>query len=688
MISLLRAHPSVRLLTAVALCLPGVSVFAQTPAPAEPNASADRASGYYNFSMGHLYAELAQAYNRQDYIAKAIEFYRLALKQDPKASFITEELTELYIQSGQLNRAVTEAEDLLKQDPTNLGARRILGRVYTRLIGDPQQGKLDEKMLKLSIEQYSKIAEQDPEDTESQLLLARLYRLAKDQASAEKVYTAILTKNPDNDEATAGLAGILTERGDTKNAIEMLKKSIDRNASARTLVMLASLYEQANDFSSAADVWQRALAAAPDNDRWKRALAQDLLFSDRVEDARKLYEEIAADNPQDAQIQLRLSEIYRQQRDFAKARKSLEAAKQEDANNLDVRYAEVNLLDAEGKQDEAIKTLKAILDETAKKEYTSQERSQRNRLLERLGMLYRGSGKYQQAVATFREIGADESSDVAPRAAVQIIETWRQAKDMPAARRESEAAVKKFPKERIVILEQATLLTESGKVEDGVKEVLALRDGKNDRELLLAAAQLYERAKRYGEEQKLLDEAQKLSANKADVVAIRFMRGAMFEKMKDFERAEAEFRVILKDDPQNAGALNYLGYMLADRNLRLDEAQQLISKALDLDPQNGAYLDSLGWVYYRQNRLEKAEDNLRRALDKIGNDPTVHDHLGDVLLKMGKVKEAIAQWQASLKNWDAASNADTDPAEVAKVQHKLEEARVRIAQKSGGKDTR
>ena len=682
--SLLRNRLPVFLVTGVALCVPGVSVFAQTGTPVEANASAERASAYYNFSMGHLYAELAQAYNRQEYVTKAIEFYRLALKQEPTATFITEELTDLYIQSGQLNRAVTEAEELLRQHPENLGARRILGRVYTRLIGDPEQGKVDEKMLKLSIEQYSKIAEKDPDDLESQLLLGRLYRLSRDTDSAEKVYKAVLTKDADNDDAVAGLAAIYTDRGDPKGAIEMLKKANDKSPSPRMMVMLAALYEQMNDYESAAASWKSALESAPDNDRWKRALAQDLLFSDQIEDARKLYEEIAAENPHDSQIQLRLSEIYRQQRDFTKARTALEAAKAEDAKNLEVRWAEVNLLSAEGKQDDAIKQLKAILDEGVKAEYTPQEKAQRNRFFERLGMLYRATGKYQQAVAAFREIGPDDP-ELTARAAVQVIETWRQAKDLKAASTEAEAALKKYPKERIVVLEHSTLLTEAGKVDEGVKQLLALRDGKNDRELLLASAQLYERAKRFTDERKVLDEAEKMSTNRAEVQAVRFMRGAMLEKIKEFDAAEAEFRLVLKEDPNNAGAMNYLGYMLADRNLRLEEAHQLVSKAVELDPQNGAYLDSLGWVFFRQNRLDQAESQLRRALDKIGNDPTVHDHLGDVLLKMGKVKEAIAQWQTSLQTWDTASAQDTDPADVAKVQKKLEDARVRIAQQSKGK---
>ena len=653
----------------------------------EHSAPTDRSSAYYNFSMGHMYADMAQAYNRADYVNKAIDYYKQALKLDPSVSFINEELTDLYIQSGQLNKAVTEAEDLLKQNPNDIGARRILGRVYTRMIGDPQQGKIDEKMLRLSIEQYSKIVQQDPADTESQLLLARLYRVAKDPASEEKTYQAILAQDADNDAALAGLAEIYSERGDTKNAIDMLKRAATQNSSPRTLVMLATLYEQNKDYGAAADAWEQAMQLAPDNDQWNRALAQDLLFSDRVEEARKLYESLAVANPHDVQLQLRLSDIYLQKHDFLKAQSAINLAKQDDPDNIEVRYNEVMLLDAEGKTDDAIKSMKSIVDSTAKPEYTTQERSQRNRLDERLGMLYRSAGKYQLAVSTFRDISGDDD-EMAPRAAVQVVETYRQAKDLSAARKEADAALKKFPKDQLVQREHASVLADSGKVDEAVSELAAQKDGKNDREVLIVTAQLYERAKRYTDEQKTLDEAEKLSTTKAEIVDVRFMRGALLEKMKNYEGAEGEFRKILKDDPSNAGALNYLGYMLADRNQQLDEAQQLITKALEIDPQNYAYMDSLGWVYYHQNHLDEAADQLRRALNKVNSDPTVHDHLGDVLLKQGKVKEAVAQWQASLKSWNSnPATGDVDPAEMAKVQRKLDDARVRIAQETHGQET-
>jgi len=178
---------------------------------------------------------------------------------------------------------------------------------------------------------------------------------------------------------------------------------------------------------------------------------------------------------------------------------------------------------------------------------------------------------------------------------------------------------------------------------------------------------------------KALDAAEKLSDTNEDKEGVWFMRGAMFERMKKLDLAEAEFRKVLKVDPESAGAMNYIGYMLADANMRLDEALSLITKALDIEPGNGAYLDSLGWVQYRLGRLPDAEKNLQKALEKTPRDPTVHDHMADVLMKESKVKEAVAQWEASLKEWETSSPADMQPDEIAQVKRKLEAAKVRLA---------
>jgi tetratricopeptide (TPR) repeat protein len=132
-------------------------------------------------------------------------------------------------------------------------------------------------------------------------------------------------------------------------------------------------------------------------------------------------------------------------------------------------------------------------------------------------------------------------------------------------------------------------------------------------------------------------------------------------------------------DPTNAEALNYLGYMFADQGVRLDEAQNLIKRAVDIQPNNGAFLDSLGWVYYRLNRLDEAARQESRSVQLIPTDPTIHDHMGDIYFKLGKIKEAIDQWQLSMKEFNTSAPGDLEPDEIAKVQKKLDGARVRLA---------
>ncbi|MEN6605786.1 MAG: tetratricopeptide repeat protein, partial [Bryobacteraceae bacterium] len=190
------------------------------------------------------------------------------------------------------------------------------------------------------------------------------------------------------------------------------------------------------------------------------------------------------------------------------------------------------------------------------------------------------------------------------------------------------------------------------------------------------------KAKNYTEMSNALDAAEKASVSNDEKESVYFMRGAMYERMKNFDAAEAEFRKVLDVDPENASALNYLGYMLADRNVRLEEALRFISKAVELEPSNGAFLDSLGWVYYRLNRLDEAENYLRMAIDKASHDPTVRDHLGDVLAQKGQLKEAIQQWEVSVREWEASAPTEKDPVEIAKITKKLEGARIRLAKET------
>src|SRR5205085_2822975 len=233
-----------------------------------------------------------------------------------------------------------------------------------------------------------------------------------------------------------------------------------------------------------------------------------------------------------------------------------------------------------------------------------------------------------------------------------------------------------------VKLIHAYLAADMGKVDQAAAEIKAMLKGEKDREVYRQLADVYEKGKRFAEMDNALGEAEKLSKTKQEKESVYFKRGSMFERQKKYSQAEAEFRKVLEINPKSSSALNYLGYMLADRGERLEEARDMIRKALEIEPDNGAYLDCLGWVNYRLNNLDEAEQNLRRSIEVINGDPTVYDHLGDVYLKQGKVKEAIAQWQLSLKEWEKSTQSEMDSSEVAKVTKKLESARVRQARES------
>ena len=652
------------------------------PAQAKTEKKADKAASYYYFSLGHLYADLAGQYNnRGDYLNKAIENFRAAMKADPNATFLADELSDLYIQSGRLREAVTDAENTLKENPGDVASRRILGRMYARMIGDPNQNRIREDMVKKAIEQYQKIAEAEPQDVDTLLMLGRLQKVAQNSVEAEKSYKKALELEPNNEDALTGLAVVYSDLGDNKAAADMLRKVSEKSPNARNLFQLANAYEQMREYMLAAQALRKALELNPPNaGDFKRALAQDLLLADSLDDALKTYQELVGEEPNDVLSWLRISQIHRQRRAFDKAREASTKAKAIDAANMEVRYNDVSLFEAEGRTDEAIKLLKEMVESTTRKSYNPAEKAQRVTLLERLGVLYRSHERTQEAVDTFRQIG-ELDPDLANRASAQVIETLRQGREYAKAEKEAEAAAVKFPNDRMVQLTRASVLADSGKTTEAIAVAKKLLNGKDDRETYITLAQLYEKGKKYDEMGKALDEADKLADSKEDKTNTAFMRGAMYEKQKKFDLAEAEFRKVLVSDPDNTSALNYLGYMLVDRNVRVQEAYEMIKKAVDKEPSNGAYLDSLGWAYFRLNKLEDAENYLKQALEQTKRDPAVHDHLAEVYAKQGNLKEAIKHWEIAIKEWDNGAPADLDQAEYGKVKNKLEKARVRISAK-------
>jgi tetratricopeptide (TPR) repeat protein len=179
-----------------------------------------------------------------------------------------------------------------------------------------------------------------------------------------------------------------------------------------------------------------------------------------------------------------------------------------------------------------------------------------------------------------------------------------------------------------------------------------------------ALATVFSDAKRFDEAARVLAEAE---AKFTDDPDLPFQRGAVFEQQRKYADAEAAFRVALARDPLHAPTLNYFGYMLVERGQRLEEAIQMIERALVADPHNGSYLDSLGWALFRKGDAARAVTHLAEAALQMPANSIVQDHHGDVLLALGDRPGAVAAWKKALAG-------DREQIDVAGVQKKIDDA--------------
>ena len=682
--------------TAVLLPFLAVCSFSQAPAPgaktdakpaetkpASSQHKADRAAAYYHYMMAHMYEEQVAVYGRSDLASKAIEEYRAAIDADPSSEYLTSGLAELYARTGRIRDAVLEAQDILKRDPNNLEAHRLLGRIYLRSLGDIQSGNGSQNVLKLAIEQYEQIVKVDPDSVDDHLLLGRLYRLNNELQKAEGEFKTAVKLDPDSEEAVTTLAYLYNEEGDTSRAAQVLSSIPDAARSAKLYSALGYTYEQKKQYKDAITAYRHAVDLDHDNLDAIRGLAENLMNDGQSDAALEQYKVIADANPEDAQTYLHIAEIYRKTGKFDLALENLNKAGSMLEDSVEVPYEISSIYQVQGRYDEAIQVLKDLLKKTEKPagtNYTQSEANNRAVFLERLGTIYRDNNNNQAAIDTFRQMIAVGGDDNAERGYQQIIDTYREAKQWQQATDAAKEAAQKLPNDRDLQMVYASQLADMGQQEVALKQVRAMLKGTpDDRQVYITLAQMYSRLRRWPESDEALDKAAALSTKPEDKEYVDFLRASGDERQKKYDQAEELFRKILTSNPQNAVTLNYLGYMLADRGVKLEEALAFIKKAIDLDPANGAYLDSLGWAYFKLGKFDMAEDNLIKAAQHIGTDPTVQDHLGDLYQKTGRLKLAAAHWERALNEWNRTVSAEVDPADVAKVQKKLESAKVKLA---------
>jgi tetratricopeptide (TPR) repeat protein len=677
---------SLRLTSIAALLLAAPALLAAPPKPAAAPAQTepDRSSAYYHYGLAHFYEEMAVNAGRQDYATQAVEEYKLALDADPDSRLLQDGLADLYFKIGRIKEAISTAQDCVKKDPNDIDAHTLLGKIYLRSLGD-MQGAQSADMLQLAIGEYETLARLQPNDMETTLLLGQLYALNHQSAKAEAEFKAAQKIDANSEEVVLNMARLYGEEGDSQRAIDTLSAVPVEDRTARIEFALGASYDQLKKPKEAAEAYRRSLDIEPDNPDAEHALASALLTDDQLDEALKIYNELVAADPTDAQAEVRISEIQRRQGHYDEALATLEKAKSQvqDPNELsELNLNEALTYDALGKYDQAAQLLTGLLDASSHPDgkYSEQEKQNRAIFLNRLGNIYREQNKTAEAVAAYKQmvdLGGDDYEVEGYQGEVDAYRDAHQWKDASAA---AEEASKALPKNHTIQLMYAGQLADMGQVDEGLALAKAQLTGTpDDRDVETDLAQMYIRLKRFSEASAQMDKADATATKPEEKLYGFFLRGEFYERQKMYDQAEVNFRKALAIDPQNAAVLNYLGYMLADQGQKLPEALKMISKAVDLEPQNGAYLDSLGWVYFKTGQYTQAEDNLRKANERINTDPTVHDHLGEVYEKTGNLKMAVAQWERSMTEYAHSLRADADPDDVQKVQRKLENARVKLA---------
>jgi tetratricopeptide (TPR) repeat protein len=588
---------------------------------------------------------------------------------------------------GHEHDAEVTAKQLLKTSPDDIDAHKLLGRIYLRRLGEGQNAATPSSnsanVLNQAIAEYEKIVALQPRSVEDRMVLGQLYTVKHDAKKAEEQFQTAQAIEPESEEVVLNLARLYAESGDVTHAAKVIQDVPETDRTPKMEFALGAAYDQLKQSKEAIAAYQRAADMDPGDAQTLDALAQALLADNQLDEALKQFKLLSEADPENVDAVVHIGEIQRRQEKYDDALVTIRKARKMDATSLEAGYNEGLLLDVLGRYDEAAQTYEKMLELPstfhANGAYTPEEKSKRGFFLERLAQIYAEQNKVDQAIATYQKL-VDLGGDSTISGYEGQVEVYGEARMFDRAVEVSRKAVEADPKNPDLKLILAGALIEQGKTDEGVAMAKGLLDSTDkDRPVWLKLAQFYTQLHRWKEADEALAKADALTTKKTDRPYLLFLKGALAERQKHYEPAEQFFRQALDLDPSNTMTLNYLGYMLADRGIRLPEALKLIRKAVEQDPMNGAYLDSLGWVYFKMGEFELAEENLRQAVERDQTDPTVHDHLGDLYEKTGRIRLAAAQWELSVAEYAKTPPDDVEPGDMAKVQHKLETARVRMA---------
>lgn len=657
------APPSRALATAfaAALCLStAVAVNAQETRPADPQADTRLASGtqapqtgrerraqaYAKLLEGQRYFAGARSGNLTvESVRRAQSAFQAAADLDPTLSEARTALAEisLYILDDQ-PQAEAEGLAAVRINPDNLGARRVLSRVYTLRSKLAEDDGFDKAAAEKALAELGHIVRLSPTDAEAWALTAEFHlRQGRDAEAVDALKRwAILPA------AVEGRFYQIVTRG---------RELSPDAASAR----LAEVYLRLNRPAEAVAAVRNALAIEPENSRYLEMLGEALEASGGA-DQSTLNElgRIVAQQPQNAvavgmlaRAQARAGRVEEAAATLRAGAAAVKAGSNGDRDRLNLQLQLAQTFEEAERYDDAVNVYEELLAaRNIKDAPLGSERDRRfaSLILTNIINLRQRAGKAEEATAAVERMrlllgNADPSADVQN---VNLLRSLgRREEALEAARQ----ARRKFPEETRLLRLEAFTLADLGRVDEAVALIRPrIKGGPEDFEEYLVLSSLLMGAGRGAEAVEAARQAVGLASEEEPGQATNalLMLSSAQERAGDPKGSEATLRQILAKDPQNTTALNNLGYFLAERNERLEEALDMTQRAVRAEPTNPSFLDSLGWVYFKLGKLPEAERYLSDAARRNPVSVAINEHLGDLFQRQGNAEKAKAAWRKAL----------------------------------------
>jgi tetratricopeptide (TPR) repeat protein len=622
----------------------------------------NRALSYYHFSL----AKWSEA---KGDLTRALAEMRNALKYNDTSSAVRVELAQLMDKNGNTREAIEEAQEAARLDPKDAEPHWLLANIYSRSQG---RGASAKEGLRKAVKELETLRDIAPTDERSYYALGGAYFELDEPEKAVQAYEKFQTLVTNIDagyreiakyyDRIANQAVVPDEKNKAQEkAIEYLTKALQvQPNSTESLMALASLYGKLDKIKEAVPVYKKLLELTDDNTAVKRQYASTLVDAQEFDEALKVTQDLAKSMPQDPNVQILLGRSQLGAHHIPEAIETFKSILEYNPGQLEAEFYLGTAYEQNGQLAEAVKIFTGLLRKT---EGGSEEaKANRTVFQQHLAADYQEMGENAKAIAIYEEMLKGEATPN-PRVLFLLINAYRVNRQFDKALALGREQYEKNPKDSNIGLVYARALADAGRTKEGAEILnkMLLADPSNV-DIYVNLSQVYLQGKKYSDAEKVLRRAED---RKLDSERVKFQLATIYERQKDFDRAESLFKEIIKGNPKNATALNYIGYMLADRGVRLEEAVRYVEEALALDPNNGAYLDSLGWAFFKLNELDKAEKYLLQAIDLVKHDPVIHDHLGDLYYKTGNFDKARDFWTRSV-------STQTEPEEVQKVREKLE----------------